>query len=126
MLKVLIIDDDPHLRAALELRLVKENFQVTTAQSGVQGLEAAEKENPNLIVLDLAMPDIDGLEVLNRLRKSPVTWDIPVVVLSAISALETREQIRSLRVARFLQKPFSPKDLVAEIIGVLRETLSSS
>lgn len=126
MSKILIIDDDIPLLTSLQVRLEKEDFQVLTAESGTEGVKAAKREKPNLIVLDLAMPDIDGVQVLDQLRKSIVTWEIPVVVLAAEGTPENRERIRQLGVSRFLQKPFSPQHLVSEIVGVLRKIRASS
>ena len=126
MPKILIIDDDDNLRKAFQVRLEKENFQVFTAESGAEGITTAERENPNLIVLDLAMPDIDGLEVLDQLQKNIVTWEIPVVVLTARSATENRERSRQLGAIRFLQKPFSPRHLISEITRILKEAGSTS
>ncbi len=120
MPKILVIDDDAYIRMVLRFRLEKENWQVLTANDGAHGLEVAAQENPDLIVLDLAMPEIDGIQVLDQLHHNQVTWDIPVVVLSARSDPESRESSHRLGASRFLQKPFSPRHLVSEISRLLR------
>jgi two-component system, OmpR family, alkaline phosphatase synthesis response regulator PhoP len=117
--RILLIEDDEFVRKALQVCLEKAHFQVLTARTGVQGLQVAEDESPNLIVLDLTMPDIDGLEVLNRLTKNVVTWDIPVVVLTAKTDPHADETSYRLGVKRFLRKPFSPKRVVGEIVRLL-------
>lgn len=117
--KILIIDDDELVRMALQFRLEKEHFDVVTADSGVKGIEMAEHESPQLIVLDLEMRDINGIEVLDRLRHNIVTWEIPVMILSASGDPVAREETRRLGIARYLKKPFSPRQLVSEITRVL-------
>ncbi|MFP3897063.1 MAG: PleD family two-component system response regulator [Anaerolineales bacterium] len=119
MSKILIIEDDNYTVKALQSRLEKENFEVITAESGHRGLELARESSPLLIVLDLVMPDIDGLEVLEQLRQDVVTWDTPVVVLTARQDHESRERSRQLGVLRFFRKPFSPKSLTREIKRLL-------
>lgn len=117
--KILIIDDDEPVRSALRSRFEGEGFEVITAENGCQGLGAAKQENPNLIILDLAMPDIDGLAVLDDLRNDIITWDIPVVVLSARADPESQERSRQLGVRRFFQKPLSPRILARAIKDLL-------
>lgn len=119
MSKILIIDDDSYVRTSLQVRLEKEDFQVFTAENGAQGICVAEHENPNLIVLDLVMPDLDGLDVLDYLRSSMVTWDTPVVVLTARGDSESLKRTRQLGASCFLRKPFSPRCVVSEISRVL-------
>jgi len=119
MQRILIIDDDAPTRVSLQARLEKEDYEVLTAEDGSTGLSLAERENPSLIVLDLGMPDIDGVDVLDRLRQSVVTWDVPVVVLTGWPSENRRRNLSTLGVASLLTKPLSPKSLVAEIARVL-------
>jgi DNA-binding response OmpR family regulator len=119
MPKILVIDDDAHMRTVLQFRLEKEDYQVFIAGDGAQGIRDAEREHPDLIVLDLVMPNLDGIEVLEQLRQSVVTWNTPVFVLTAHPDPEMRAQSHRLGAARFLQKPFSPRFLVSEISRVL-------
>jgi DNA-binding response OmpR family regulator len=119
MPKILIIDDDCDLRQALRVRLEKEHFQVITAESGTAGLEAAQADSPNLIVLDVSMPDMDGFQVLEQLRNNIVTWDLPVVVLTAQGDSVSRLAEPRLGLTRFMRKPLSPRHLVSEISRLL-------
>jgi DNA-binding response OmpR family regulator len=123
MAKVLIIDDDSLLQTTLRARLEEASFSVVTAQTGLSGLRAAEDEQPQVIVVDLLMPDLDGIEVIRRLRQNPVTWEIPVVVLTAQGDAESRSQTHALGVRRFLRKPLSPKHLVAEVQRLVQGSL---
>jgi len=116
---ILVIDDDVYLRMALQVSLEKEDFEVLTAIGGREGLDVAARENPDLIVLDLAMPDLDGTDVLGQLRDDIVTWDIPVVVFTARGDSESRAQSQRLGAMRFMQKPFSLNRLVSEIKRIL-------
>ena len=119
MPKILVIDDDNDLRQALRVRLEKEDYQVVTAASGSEGLEAAQDSSPNLIVLDVSMPDMDGIQVLEKLRSNIVTWEVPVVVLANCD-LEALNYSQQVGITRFLRKPLSPRHLVAEITRLLR------
>jgi DNA-binding response OmpR family regulator len=120
MPKILIIDDDVQLCTALQVHLEKENHAVLVVDSGVGALQAAEEENPNLILLDLAIPGLDGIEVLNQLKHSVITWDIPVMIVTAQGDLDDRERTLRMGATRYLQKPLSPKDLAIEIADLLR------
>lgn len=119
MSKILIIEDDDYTLKALQSHLEKEDFEVITAENGCRGLELARESHPLLIVLDLLMPDIDGLEVLERLRQDIVTWETPVVVLTARQDASSRARSQQLGVQRFFRKPFSPKRLALEIKRLL-------
>ena len=126
MPKILIIDDDPFVRTTLQSRLQKENFEVVTAETGAEGIALATRERPHLIVLDLAMPDIDGLDVLERLHREIITWDISVLVLTARGDPESRQRSQQLGVSRFFVKPLSPRHLLAEINRLLKSAQSQS
>jgi DNA-binding response OmpR family regulator len=119
MAKILIIDKDPYVRQALCCRLEQESHTVITAENGARGVELAASQGPELVILDLVMPDVDGLDVVGQLRRDPVTWDVPVVVLTAQTEAEQRAKSNRLGVTRFLCKPFSPRHLVAEIDRLL-------
>lgn len=119
MPKILIIDDDPQVREAIRYRLEQESYTVLTAENGTSGLELANEQAPEVIVLDLAMPDLDGIEVFDRLRQNTVTWDIPVIVLTAQVDVERRRESHQRGAARFLSKPFSPRHLLFEIDRLL-------
>jgi DNA-binding response OmpR family regulator len=119
MPKILVIDDDVYTRQALQFRLEKERFQVVMASEGREAVTMAERERPDLIVLDLVMPDIDGVQVLEQLRENVVTWEIPVVVFTARGDAESRADTQRLGALRFLQKPFSLRRLVSEIRRLL-------
>ena len=83
-LRILIVDDDPGIRAIVRINLEKEGYQVATAENGIEGLEQARAQRPDLILLDMMMPGMDGLEVLERLKTDDTMRSIPVVMLTAV------------------------------------------
>jgi CheY-like chemotaxis protein len=109
---VLVIDDDPDMREALERMLVKAGVAVATAGGGEEGLRLAAELRPRIITLDVAMPDMDGWEVLGRLKADPALRDIPVVL---ITMLEGREKGFALGAADFLSKPLTRDDLLSAL-----------
>ena len=97
--QILVVDDNPtNLQTILDLLDVHKRFEVTTALSGTDALELAELAQPDLILLDVMMPGIDGFETCKRLKANPVTASIPVIFMTALS--EERHQLRGSRSAR--------------------------
>jgi len=117
--KLLIIDDDPHLLRLLEMAMQNERYEIRTAQSGRLGLEAMATYRPDLIVLDIMMPNMDGIEVLRRIRAAS---DIPVIMLTAKS--EVGDRIRGLSIGAddYILKPFNLEELTLRIGSVLRRS----
>lgn len=113
--KILVVDDDPTTIKIIAHFLQKENYRVSTSLSGVDGLKKAFKENPDLILLDIMMPDLNGFQFLSIYRKDRENAQIPVVVLSSLS--EEADVLKGLEIgaADYLTKPFSPQVLIAKI-----------
>jgi CheY-like chemotaxis protein len=107
MSKLLIVDDEVAILEALTDILAVEGYEVATAGNGAEGLKRASDERPDLILLDLMMPVMDGQEMLRRLKEDPQLREIPVVVMSA-----GRVTKAELRGSRFLAKPFELDDLL--------------
>ena len=120
MPEILIIEDDQDIAEAVEYNLKKEGFRVTKAADGQNGLRAAVEKLPSLIILDLMLPGLDGLEVCRRLKKTAKTLAIPIIMLTA-KGTET-DRVVGLEVGAddYLVKPFSMKELIARIKVVLR------
>ena len=114
---ILIADDDPHIRQVVRFSVEKAGFSVVEAEDGAQALEKIGGCNPDLVVLDVMMPEMDGTEVCRRLR---ATSDVPVVFLS--SRDEEIDRILGLEMGGddYVTKPFSPRELMARIKAVLR------
>ena len=117
---VLVVDDEPDITALVAYHLAKEGYRVTTANSGSEALRAAEEQAPDLIVLDLMLPGLSGLEVLESLRKRADTREVGVVVLTARKDEADRIEGLSLGADDYLVKPFSPQELVLRVRAVLR------
>ncbi len=118
--KVLVVDDDRDTRDLLQTALEQRGFSVVLTSSGKRALTLARQEHPNLILLDLKLPGMDGYEVLQRLKSAPETAEIPVMIITgSLTDDELKQQkLLSLGAARFMTKPFAVDELVYEI-GVL-------
>jgi CheY-like chemotaxis protein len=116
---LLIIDDEEDLTSMLSFRLKNMGFDIFTACDGNKGIESAKKNKPDLILLDLMMPDMDGYEVSKRLKSDSDTKHIPILIFSALGNKNTQESMQKLGAAGFIEKPFEPEDLVKKIDNVL-------
>jgi two-component system, OmpR family, alkaline phosphatase synthesis response regulator PhoP len=120
--RILVIDDEKDLIELVRYNLEKEGFVVRSAQEGEAGLAAAKKELPDLIIVDLMLPGIDGLDVCRSLRSDSRTARIPVIMLTAKSAESDRILGLEIGADDYVTKPFSPRELLARIKAVLRRT----
>ena len=118
--KILVIEDEPDILEVLDYNLRREGYVVSTSRDGAQGLELAARENPDLILLDLMLPGMDGVEVCRRLRQDPVTRDLPIIMVTAKG--EESDRILGLGVGAddYIVKPFSPREVIARVQAVLR------
>jgi DNA-binding response OmpR family regulator len=122
MPKVLIVDDEKNIVEALRYNLEKAGFRTVTAADGKRALELARRELPDLITLDVMLPEHDGWEVLRLLRQETRTGRIPVIMLT-VKGEETDKVVGlELGADDYLTKPFSPKELVARAKAILRRT----
>ena len=116
---VLIVEDDPHTVEVVRLYLRRDGHTVLTASNGKDGLRVAQESAPDLVVLDLMLPEMGGLEVCRELRKES---DVPIVMLTARVEEEDRVAGFELGADDYVTKPFSPRELAARIRAVLRRT----
>jgi len=114
--RVLVVDDEPSVRDSLKL-LLKSNFEVSTAQDGVKALEAVDEFHPDLILLDILMPEMDGMETLKALREKGS--NVPVIMLTALSTVRTAVQAMKWGAADYLNKPFDVEELTGRIVQTL-------
>ncbi len=124
--RILIIEDDLDVSNLLKHFLGKENYEVSTAATGRSGLSLALKQKPNLVILDLMLPELDGLEVCKELRRNPQTSGLPILMLTAKG--EEADKVIGLELGAddYIVKPFSPKELLARIRALLRRLEISS
>jgi len=118
--RILIVEDDKDIRELMKYNLSRDGFEPSGVKSGEEGLEAVSREIPDLIVLDLMLPGIDGFEVCRQLKSSEKTTHVPIVIVSAKG--EETDIVTGLELGAddYITKPFSPKVLVARVRAVLR------
>ena len=123
--RILTIEDEPDILTVLEYNLSREGFSVLTAADGEEGVRLAKRERPDLVVLDLFLPRLDGIEVCRQLKLDASTRDIPIIMLTAKG--EESDVVLGLGMGAddYMTKPFSPKELMARIRAVLRRGKSS-
>lgn len=115
--RVLLVEDDPKMRSTISLYLEREGYEVATAEDGVRALEVARERGPHLVVLDLMLPRLDGLEVCRRLRE---TGGAAIMMVTARATEEDKLTGLDLGADDYVTKPFSPRELMARIRAVLR------
>ncbi len=120
MERVLIVDDDPDIQRLVTYNLRQAGFEVSTAASGRKALESVQKDPPDLIILDLMLPDVDGIEVCRTLRQHEASRRIPIVMLTARSEEIDRIVGFELGADDYVMKPFSPRELVLRIRSIFR------
>ena len=111
--RVLVVEDEPDIRDLIVLHLSREDFGYRTASNGVEALQEARTPRPDLVVLDLMLPGLGGLEVCRRLRAEPATASLPIIILTAKADEVDRVVGLELGADDYVVKPFSPKELVA-------------
>ena len=117
--KVLLVDDEDQLRRVMKDLLERDGYEVTEAADGVEALDQVDRHAPDIIVLDLNLPGLDGYGVLAHLRSRPATQDIPVVVLTALGDEDSEVRVFELGADDFLSKPFRARALSARLQAVL-------
>jgi len=120
-MKILVVDDEADIRELVRLHLTREGYEVLDCESGEQALNVSRSKGPDLVVLDLMLPGIDGLEVCKRLKADPKTARVPIVILTAKG--EEADVVAGLEVGAddYVAKPFSGKVLVARVRRLLRK-----
>jgi len=121
--RVLIVEDEPDIRELVVHHLKREGYQVSVAASGEEALRQVQASPPDLVLLDLMMPAMNGLEVCRRLRQDPATASLPIVMLTAKGDEVDRVLGLELGADDYVVKPFSPKELLARVRAVLRRSL---
>ena len=119
--KILVVDDEASIRRILETRLSMIGFEIFTAADGEEAIASFNKNNPDLIILDIMMPKVDGYGVCREVRR---TSDVPIIILTALGDVSERITGLELGADDYVVKPFSPKELEARVKAVLRRTLN--
>jgi len=125
--RILLVDDEADIVSTIEFRLKACEFDVTTAGNGKEALEKAAKEKPDVILLDINMPVMDGHEMLQRLRSRPDLKDTPVIMLTAYSDRRDVSKAAELGISDYVTKPFDFTELMEKITAALeRKTTGNS
>lgn len=117
--KVLVVDDEVHIRKVVAIKLNNNGYEVITAEDGKEGYDLAVSEMPDMIISDFQMPNMTGIEMVEKLRQDEKTKEIPVIMLTARGFAIEDHQKQMLNIAEFLSKPFSPKELLRTIQDVI-------
>ena len=119
--KILVVDDEASIRRILETRLKMAGYNVVTAEDGEEAVELFNKTNPDIVILDVMMPKMDGYGVTREIRR---VSDVPIIILTALGDVSERITGLELGADDYVIKPFSPKELEARVKAVLRRTVS--
>ena len=117
--KILIVEDDPSFSRAINHIIDKEGYDVVTATNGMTGLRMANEENPDLVILDVMLPGLDGFEICSRLRKEPQTAELPIIMLSAKGQEADKNTGLKVGANEYLTKPVDRELLLKTITSLL-------
>lgn len=120
--KILIVDDQPEITDLIRFILKKQNYESVIAFNGSEGLSKARSEMPDLILLDITMPDMSGYEVCEKLKSDPATAQIPIIMLTARDMGEDFEKAMEKKADWYITKPFDPKHLLKRIAYLLQRS----
>jgi two-component system alkaline phosphatase synthesis response regulator PhoP len=118
--KVLVVEDEPDIRRLLHYNLTQEHFRVVEAENGEQALKIVKRDKPNLVILDLMLPGLSGLEICRTLREHPETARLPILMLTAKAGEADKVIGLEMGADDYLAKPFSPREMLARVRALLR------
>lgn len=121
----LLVDDEFHIVQVMAIKLRNNGFTVLTAENGQQAYTMACESKPDIVVTDFQMPVMSGLELIEKLRQTPETAHIPVIMLTARGFAIEDEQQKQLRVSACLSKPFSPREVLQTVEEVLQQAVTA-
>jgi phosphate regulon transcriptional regulator PhoB len=124
--KILVIEDEPDIRKLVQYNLAQERFRVLEAEDGEQALKILQRDKPHLVILDLMLPGLSGLELCKILRERPETSQLPILMLTAKTGEADRVLGLEMGADDYLAKPFSPREMVARVRAILRRSESAS
>lgn len=119
MKKVLVVDDEVFIRKMIDARLKASGIDVIEAENGIEALEKTISDRPNLIIMDVMMPKMDGFQACEAIRSNSSIADTPIVMLTARGQLVDMEKAMALGILEYITKPFSPKMLTEKVLEIL-------
>ena len=123
---ILVIEDEPDIRKLVQYNLVQERYKVLEAEDGEQALKLLQRSTPNLVILDLMLPGISGLELCKHLRERAETAQVPILMLTAKAGEADKVVGLEIGADDYLAKPFSPREMVARVRAILRRAEAAS
>ena len=124
--RILVVDDEPDCLSIIRCRLEWSHYEVITASNGAEGLQIAENENPDIVLLDTNMPVMDGHEMLERMRKHPILKETPVIMVTALCEMNDIAAASALGIADYVTKPVDFPSLLEKISNILENRVSRS
>jgi phosphate regulon transcriptional regulator PhoB len=124
--KILVVEDEPDIRKLVQYNLAQERFRVLEAEDGEQALKIVQRDRPNLLILDLMLPGLSGIELCRILRDRTDTARLPILMLTAKAGETDRVVGLEMGADDYLTKPFSPRELVARVRAILRRAASAA
>jgi len=124
--KILVVEDEPDIRKLVQYNLAQEHFKVLEAEDGEQALKIVQRDQPNLLILDLMLPGLSGIELCRILRDRSDTAKLPILMLTAKAGETDRVLGLEMGADDYLTKPFSPRELVARVRAILRRAASAA
>lgn len=124
--KILVIEDEPDIRKLVQYNLVQDNFKVLEAEDGEQALKIIKRDKPHLVILDLMLPGLSGLEICRALRENPETARLPILMLTAKAGEADKVIGLEMGADDYLAKPFSPREMLARVRALLRRADSTA
>jgi two-component system phosphate regulon response regulator PhoB len=121
MSTVLLVEDDPDIRHLVSYKLTKSGFEVVEAADGLAAMQAARQKAPDLVILDVRMPRMSGLDVCRELRAGPLTGTVPIIMLTARARPQDLEQAYAAGATDYVVKPFSPRVLLQHVESALEK-----
>ena len=118
--KILLVDDEPDIRLTVSKRLMTKGYRVTEAENGKIALDIIEKQVPDLVILDVMMPELNGYQVCRKLRERSETKELPVLMLTAKDQTTDRFWAEEVGVTEYITKPFEDEELLAAVQRLLR------
>ena len=119
---ILVVEDEPDIRKLVQYHLAQEHYKVVEAEDGEKALKSVQKDKPNLVILDLMLPGLSGLEVCKLLRDRPDTARVPILMLTAKAGEADRVIGLEMGADDYLPKPFSPREMIARVRALLRRS----
>src|SRR5919108_2368399 len=120
--KILVVEDEPDIRKLVQYNLSQERFTVLEAEDGEQALNLLQREKPNLVILDLMLPGLSGMQICKMLRQRSDTSKLPILMLTAKAGEADRVVGLEMGADDYLAKPFSPREMVARVKAILRRS----